>query len=153
MGGLAERLREHTLVALDTNCLVYYLEDHPWARHLQEAVFSPVEEGRLRAVISMLAIAEILVRPKAMGRHDVCEEYVALLCSYPNLEVAPVTLEIAIRCAEIRASHRVRTPDAIALATACQWGASLFLTNDADLPSTVGGTEVVLLSDLLPSAR
>lgn len=31
---------------------------------------------------------------------------ILLAATKPNLEVAAVTLEIAVRCAEIRASHR-----------------------------------------------
>lgn len=150
MATLADALRGHRAIGIDTNCFVYYLEGGLWARELKDAVFVPLERGAFRGVTSVLTLAEILARPKSLGRDDVCEQYTALLCSYPNLEVLPVTLDIAIRCADIRASHRIRTPDALQLATAWESGATAFLTNDAGLPRKVRPVDVLLLGRFLP---
>jgi predicted nucleic acid-binding protein len=89
VGRLATVLEAHGVVALDTNCFIYYLEGGPWAVELKQDLFRPLEEGRFRAVTSALTLAEILVRPKSLGREDVCEEYKALLCSYPSLGNCP----------------------------------------------------------------
>ena len=150
MGRLKQALRGHKVVALDTNCLIYYLEGKAWAGELRDAVFAPLERGEFCAVTSVLAIAEILVRPKSLGREDVCREYLLLLSSYPNLEVVPVSLDIAVRSADIRSEYRVRTPDAVHLATAAARGATLFLTNDLGLPERVGTVQVAFLRDVLP---
>lgn len=151
MGELKQALRGHRVIALDTNCFIYYLEGKAWAEELRDAVFAPLERGEFRAVTSVLTIAEILVRPKSLDREDVCREYLLLLSSYPNLEVVPVSFDIAVRSAGIRAEHRVRTPDAVHLATAAVRGATLFLTNDLGLPKKVGAVQVAFLRDLLPS--
>jgi len=153
MGALAAALRGHALVGVDTNCFIYYLEGGPWAEELRQDFFLPLEQGRFRAVTSVLTLAEILVRPKSVGRDEVCEEYKALLCSYPHLEVVPFTIETAVLCAEIRARHRVRTPDAIQLAVALQTGATLFLTNDTGLPKRVGQLTVAVLKEILSQGR
>jgi len=150
VGALAAVLDGHAVVGVDTNCFIYYLEGGPWAEELKEDLFLPLEQGRFRAVTSALTVAEILVRPKSLGREDVCEEYKALLCSYPNLEIVPFTAETAVLCAEIRARHRIRTPDAMQLAAALEKGATIFLTNDGGLPDEVGGARVAVLKDLLP---
>ena len=150
MGRLASVLDGHAVIAVDTNCFIYYLEGGPWAGELKEELFLPLERGQFRAVTSALTLAEILVRPKALGREDVCEEYKALLCSYPNLEIVPFTVETAVLCAEVRARYRVRTPDAMQLAAALEKGATLFLSNDGGLPDEVGGLRVAVLMDLLP---
>ncbi len=42
-------------------------------------------------------------------------------------------LPVADRAASLRARYRLRTPDAIQLATALQARADVFLTNDRDL--------------------
>ena len=149
MGALAAALDGHAVVGVDTNCFIYYLEGGPWAEELKEDLFLPLEQGRFRAVTSALTVAEILVRPKSLGREDVCEEYKALLCSYPNLEIVPFIVETAVLCAEIRARHRIRTPDAMQLAAALEKGATIFLTNDGGLPDEVGGARVAVLKDLL----
>lgn len=149
MGRLNEALRGHEVVAIDTNCFIYYLEGGMWAEELKDNLFLPLERGSFRAVTSVLTVAEILVRPKSLGFQDVCDEYVLLLSSYPNLEIVPFTLRIAIRCAEVRARYRIRTPDALQVATALEEGAGVFLTNDADLPSQVDGLQVAILGDFL----
>lgn len=150
MGELRDAAARAGTVALDTSCLIYYLEGSPLARELGQEIFIPLEQGAFRAVISTLALAELLVRPKSLGREDACGEYLALLCSYPNLEVVPFTVEVAVRCAGIRAKHpAVRTPDAIHLATAAEKNAGLFLTNDSRLPPEVEGVQVVVVGDVL----
>jgi predicted nucleic acid-binding protein len=138
------------MVALDTNCFIYYLEGGPWAEALKDCLFGPVERGELYAVTSVLTLTELLVRPMSLGRFDVADEYSALISSYPQLRLVPLTMEVAVRSAELRARFRVRTPDAIQLATAIEAGASLFLTNDTGMPGHVDSLRVAILKDLLP---
>ncbi len=56
------------MVAIDTNCFIYYLEGGPWAEELRKDLFLPLEQGCFRGVTSVLTVAEILVRPKSLGR-------------------------------------------------------------------------------------
>jgi predicted nucleic acid-binding protein len=60
-------------------------------------------------------------------------QYFGLLSQFPNLEWVAPDLTIADAAAQIRARHRLRTPDAIQAATAICRGATALLTNDADL--------------------
>ena len=53
--------------------------------------------------------------------------------------------------ARLRATHSLRTPDAIQMATALQAGASFFLTNDRRLRSIEGMT-VLVVADLASGA-
>jgi predicted nucleic acid-binding protein len=55
--------------------------------------------------------------------------------------------EMEQRAAELRATHGLRTPDAIQLATAMDAGAAALLTNDTRL-RTVAGLEVLILAEL-----
>ncbi|MEW6523077.1 MAG: PIN domain-containing protein [Bacillota bacterium] len=153
MAALSTTLRGHDIVALDTNCFIYYLEGGSWAAALKECLFGPVERGELQAVTSVLTLTELLVRPISLGRFDVADEYSALINSYPHLRVVPLTIELAVRSAELRARFRVRTPDAIQLATAVEARASLFLTNDAGMPGHVDSLRVAILKDLLPPPK
>ncbi|WP_165847828.1 type II toxin-antitoxin system VapC family toxin [Ammonifex thiophilus] len=146
MGKLKDAASRAGIIALDTCCLIYYLEGSPLAHELRNEIFQPLEQGEFRAVVSTLALAELLVRPKSLGKENVCAEYLALLCSYPNLEIVPLTVEIALRCAKIRATNpTIRTPDAIHLATAAEKGARIFVTNDSRLPTEVEGVRILLV--------
>jgi predicted nucleic acid-binding protein len=66
----------------------------------------------------------------------------------PSLAALPLGEEIAEEAARLRASHGIKTPDAIQLATAKAAGATWFLTNDGDLPSLPGIS--LLVVDRLP---
>src|SRR2546425_866017 len=74
----------------------------------------------------------ILEKPKSYRESDEenAAKYYALLSTYPNLEWVSPTLEIADLAAEIRALHRLRTPDALQAATAVHSNVTTFLTND-----------------------
>lgn len=149
MAGLKEELVKAEVVGIHTVCFIYYLEGGKWADALKENLFAPLEGGEFRAVVSTLLTTELLVRPKSLGREDVCRKYIGLIYSFPNLEVVPFDLDIAVRCAEIRAKYRIRTPDAVHLATAAEKGARVFVTNDAGLPPQVDNVKTVVLKDYL----
>lgn len=134
MGALKKILQKHKIISLDTNCFIYMFEAGPRGKELKEDLFLPLEKGEIKAVTSVLTIAEILVKPKSLGLQEVCDDYVLTLTSYPNLEIIALNLEVAIRCAELRAKYKMKTPDAIQIATALEGKATLFLTNDLELP-------------------
>jgi len=138
------------VVSLKKNNICYNTkEPSPCVKALKEDLFLPLEKGEFYGVTSVLTIAELLVRPKALQREDVAEEYTLLLSTYPNLEIVPFTLTLAASCAEIRAGYKLRTPDAIQAATALEKKATLFLTNDAGFPSRIGQMTIRVLSDFL----
>jgi predicted nucleic acid-binding protein len=63
-------------------------------------------------------MTELLVPTyRAIGEQQ-ADEFYALLTTYPNLEWIAPSLEIADIAARIRATHRLRTPDALQAATA-----------------------------------
>jgi predicted nucleic acid-binding protein len=55
---------------------------------------------------------------------------------------------IAARAAQIRATHGLRTPDAIHAATALQSGASGIVTNDAGFRRLENETNIWLFKDI-----
>lgn len=147
MAGLKSLLQENDTVALDTNCFIYYFESDYMAEKLIP-LFEAIEDGFVNGLTSVLTITEILVKPMTLGLDEVCDEYVALLSTYPNFNIIPFNLDIAIRTAAVRAGYKIKTPDAIQVASAIEEGASLFITNDLKLPETIGKMKVVLLSEI-----
>jgi len=91
---------------------------------------------------------ELLVRPYRMADLDQVDLFYSLLSTYPNLEWAVTDLNIADRAAELRARKKLRTPDAIQIATAIASGATGYVTNDKVF-KRVNDIDVLLLDDLL----
>lgn len=75
-------------------------------------------------------------------------QYRDILLDQESLMTLPISVEIAEVAAQLRATQKLRTPDAIQIATAMQGGATFFLTNDTRL-ATVPGLEVLVLDALL----
>jgi len=91
------------------------------------------EDGRCRLVCSVVALLEVLVVPKRLGETVLCQRYREMFESFPNLSVLTLDARIAEIASDLRASHNVRTPDAIHLATALHAGAKAFVTQDGRL--------------------
>ena len=113
-----------------------------------ESVLEAVAQERVRAVTSELLLLELLVAPLKKGLQDAADEIELALLHFPNLDLIPVTREILLRAAEIRAHYELRTPDdAIMLATAAESGATLVITNDSAW-RRIREIDVLLLRDL-----
>jgi predicted nucleic acid-binding protein len=138
----------HALVLIDTSLWIYHFERHAQFGSAAGKVIEGLEAGKFRGVASELTLLELTLRPLQLARQDVADEYELLLDHFPNLELAPVTREILLLAAGLRARHRLRTPAAIQVATAIQWGATLAIAND-DAWRTLPVIETIILSDLI----
>jgi uncharacterized protein len=120
----------------DTMLFIYWLEGHSvYAKRVQH-ILSKMEERQDQLCTSVFAVAEVLVGPyKAGDRGTVGKILEAFESSF--IEILPLNLATADRCAQIRAQHGVSMADAIHLACAAHAGVDLFLTNDAVLPGKV----------------
>ena len=130
MGPVTELLKKHRVIALDPCLWIYHFEQHTELSKPVEQILSAVARGQCRAIASELVLLELITGPLKLGRQDVADEYELLLSYYPNLLLAPITRNILLAAAQIRASHGFRTPDAIILATAKEHDATLVVTND-----------------------
>lgn len=138
----------HQRVLIDTSVWIYQLEQHPRYGAVAGMVVESLEQGKFRGVASELTLLELTVRPLQMGRQDIADEYEILLGYFPNLELLPIGADVLMEAAALRAQHRLRTPDAIQLATARRAGATLAVTND-DAWRNLGFIETLVLSDLI----
>ena len=134
-------------VYLDTNIFVYALEGFERFEPALSELFKEIQDGRIKAITSELTLAEVLVKPLADGKTEVCAAYTAAIQDSEGLEVAPVTREVLIEAAGIRAKIGVRLPDAIHMATAILSGCRSFLTNDRSIRE-VPNIGVIYLSDI-----
>lgn len=138
----------HERVLIDTSVWIYHLEQHPELGPPAGRVIEGLEQGRFRGIASELTLLELTVRPLQLGRQDVADDYEVLLDYFPNLELVPISREILLDAAALRARQRLRTPDAIQIATALRARATLAVTNDKPWRS-VPLIQTMLLSDIL----
>lgn len=130
--GWIEELEGHR-VALDTSPLISFIaQEVPYAELLQP-LFLAIEEGRIHAVTSMVTLIEVLVRPLRQKNSELASQYRDILMHSANVMTYPLSEEIALEAAELRAKLNLRTPDAIQVATARVSGADIFITNDERL--------------------
>jgi predicted nucleic acid-binding protein len=131
LGSLDETLGPKTY--LDANFFIYALEEvAPWAG-LAKQVLTLLDQGRCTAVTSELSLAECLVKPLELGRAEIAQAYLDLLKDRRSLSVVPISRELLIEAAKLRALSRIKLPDAIHAVTALHRGCSSFLTNDSRL--------------------
>ena len=145
---IAKALGKHERVLIDTSVWIYHFEQHPLFAATAGQIIELLEEGKFQGIASELTLLELAVKPLQLGRQDAADDYETLLSYFPNLQLEPISRMILLEAAGLRARYRLRTPDAIQLATGLQAGATLAITNDGawrNLPVI----ETVVLSDLV----
>jgi uncharacterized protein len=146
---MPKALRGHRRVLIDSSVWIYHLEQHSEFGEVAGNIIESLEDGRFRGIVSELTLLELTVRPLQLGRQDVADEYELFLSYFPNVELEPVTREILLDAAALRARHKLRTPDAILMATGVRSAATAAVTNDeAWKAMRAGALETVLLSEL-----
>ncbi len=113
-------------VNLDTNILIYYLEDEPRRSELVNGLFRMVFGGSLEAVISAVVQMELLVKAIKTGDPDRAQRVIELT---DLLGVVAVSPSVATQAAVVRAAG-LQVADALVLATGIVAECDATLTND-----------------------
>jgi predicted nucleic acid-binding protein len=151
---LEDAVTDGERLLLDTTVLAAFLDaneaTHPVATHI---LMDLVATGRNPAIVSMVTVMEILIRPMRMsppGHRTV----LAFLRSHPNLECVPVDLQVAQDAAHLRADQGMKPPDALIVATAITSQVRHVVTNDRGWSTKLARMQarlnVVRLSSHLP---
>lgn len=151
---LLEAIAEGDRLLLDTTVLAAFFDandsTHPVARYVLREL---VETGRNPAVVSMVTVMEILVRPMRAippGHHTV----LAFLRTHPNLTCVPVDLQVAQDAAHLRADKKFAPPDALIVGTGMATQVRHLVTNDHNwstkLATMTARISVVRTSAYLP---
>lgn len=127
------KLPKNQLYALDTVTLIYFLERHPQYYQVAKNIFNQIESGQISAICSTLVFTELLVPAFRVKKNVQAKKVVHVLENFPNLKIVPMTIDISITAARLRATHGLRTPDAIHAATAMESKATGIITNDNEL--------------------
>jgi predicted nucleic acid-binding protein len=137
-------------VFLDTNILVYLLEDSGPLGERAGRIFSRLSDRGDLLMFSSMTVGEILVKPKRMNNVILESQYRNLFDS-PGTQVFPFDRNAAELFALIRVNRAIKAPDAIQLATAASSKCDLFITNDERLSEFVmPGIEFVVSMEKAP---
>jgi uncharacterized protein len=133
---------------LDACVAIYYVERSPeYFSRVEAALFCTAGES-VRPVISDLTRLECRVLPLRAGDQGLLARYDAF---FALDEVARAELDRSVfeLATELRATHNLKTPDALHLAAAIRAGCAEFWTNDRRLEQAVEGRlKVVPIDDL-----
>jgi predicted nucleic acid-binding protein len=141
--GLAERF-EGSLVYIDSAPLIYFFEaKFEYFKELS-ALFNAFDQGKIELVSSTLTVTEVLAHPLRLGEVSLIKTYEGFFENENSIRLIDVSLPISKLAAEFRATHNLKTPDAIHVATAIKAEASCFITNDFQLKK-VSDLEIITL--------
>lgn len=130
----------------DTNIFIYLIEENPLYLNQVYKLLDFLEKNEYEIITSTLTLGEILTKPYKDNRLDLVETYKAF---FSEMELIELNSEIASLFAKIRADYKIKTPDAVQLASAVYAKADLFVTNDDGLNRFKSeGCRVVLLGEV-----
>lgn len=144
---LERALNGHRRVALDSNVLIYLAEDLADRGEIASRLVTALTDQGIEMVLATVGLSEILTGPARAG-DLVGFEALAGELREMGLRLVALDPSIAEDAAWLRGRARLDLVDAIHVASALAAGATLFLTNDRDIPS-VPQLEAVYLDDLV----
>ncbi len=139
-----KRFKNKTIF-LDTAPLIYFIEAKaPYFSKILP-LFTANDQGEFQFITSTLTLEEVLVMP--FREPDLILQYERALSQAPYIQMYDIDGKVAKKAAELRATHQIKTPDALQLATAIIYQADYFLSNDRKLRK-VEEIAVLTLDDL-----
>jgi predicted nucleic acid-binding protein len=125
-------------VALDTQIFIYFIEEDGRYLPLIKPLFEAIDHGDLLAVTSGLSLMEVLVVPYRFGHAALADRYESLLTNSRGLRFIEVDRRLLKAAAQLRATFKLKPPDAIQVAAALVGDCQSFLTNDRRIRAVLG---------------
>ncbi len=153
---IEEAVRNSKSIAMDTNCVAYYLEDvRPWSSIL-EPVFEAALAGALELYVSTVVVSELLsfAHFESRARVGYDPELSLLATLQRHFEMVDVTERVARVAGRLRGTHlpggkmSLKTPDCLIGATSLSDRHDVFLTNDEQLFHALSGINTIFLKDV-----
>ena len=126
-----EALEGVSKLFLDTAPVIYHLEGHlRYSARMARLMQARAERGII-LVTSPVTLAECLIRPLRLRRHDLSEAYLTALTVADGMELHALDIGEGIEAARIRAAYDLPLADALQVAAALGASCEALLTNDA----------------------
>jgi len=133
------------VIAFDADVLIYAVDDsNPIAYSIRKLINNI--PGNTAGIGSVLLIPETLIKPFRIHSESQIDAISEILA---QLTLVPVSREIATKATQYGAKYRIKTPDAIHLATAVHAGADYFLTNNRkDFSKAISEMNIVFPAEI-----
>ena len=136
-------------VGLDTNVIIYSLENVAPYRELTGQVLRLMDRGLIVGHVSTVVETEVLVKPMRDRNRRALETIELFFRNSPNLVIRSVDRTVARRAAAVRASSRLSLPDATIVATALEDRCDVLIGNDSSVARYASGIPYLYLNDYL----
>lgn len=151
---LMKQITQYKKLLLDTNAIIYFLDDVPGYADLMELILNLAEQGQMSINLSVISEAELLVKPYREGLLETVKAIKFWIEEFPNLQVIPVSREIAHKAADLRGRLGLRLPDALVLATAINSNSEVIVGNDFEmLRKAAAYLPGIILQHYVPNAQ
>jgi predicted nucleic acid-binding protein len=138
---LAAQVPNGGTVLIDTNPIIYLLEGNPLGTPFR-SIFEAVDNGRIRALVTPITVAEVVTGPLKANREALAERYRRTITQNRGWHVRDIDADIAVLAARLRLRHGLKLPDALQLAVALEEGCAALVTHDRDFTSV---TDILVL--------
>lgn len=128
-------------IYLDACIVIYLIEKHPTYAPKIQNLLNSLSDYRL--AVSPLLHMEVLVKPLREGNTVLVGQYEDFLAQQIWLPIPEVIYKQAL---QLRATYRLKTPDALHLAIARYHGCTEFWTNDDRLALAAGSFALNVLT-------
>lgn len=128
---LGDQVPDGATVLIDTNPIIYLLEGNTLGAAFR-SLFEAVDEGRIRALVTPITVAEVVSGPLKARKEALVERYRRTITQNPGWSIRDIDADIAVLAARLRLRHALKLPDAIQLAVALDEGCYALATHDRD---------------------
>ncbi len=117
-------------IGLDTNIFLKVKNKEEPFYQYSEAILNAIDEGELKAVISIISITELCVGYYRKNELIDKDEFIAGIYLNKNYNMIEMNLKVADKAGEIKNKGNLKLPDSIITASILLEGASCLITND-----------------------
>lgn len=136
-------ISDHKIIYVDSCIIIYTVEKIPEYLEILQPMWEKFKNREIEIITSELTLMECLVMPLKLNNNSLIMAYQNIL-STTQIKLQPITLSILREAANLRAKTKIKTADAIHVATALNLNCDLFLTNDLGLKNIPNLSTIVL---------
>ncbi len=142
-----ELLREAKRVYLDTNCIIYFVEQADERKQKISDLIAHAIKSGIDIVCSEIGVAECFYGAYKLGNLTREAYYSKIFYEISLFKLCPVNGEALMRAAKLGAENNLKLVDAVHFLAATEHKCDLFVTNDTRFKSS-HSVHVIQLSDL-----
>jgi predicted nucleic acid-binding protein len=115
---ITDALSGINVLGVETAPFIYYTEKRPVYFEKMRAIFRLMNQGQFEVLCSVITLSETLNKPIEANDQNLISTYNSLFENTYGITLISVNKSIARSAAELRARYRLKTPDALHVATA-----------------------------------